>query len=559
MKNKTCLIILVLLLLLSVYTYSSANFEITPDIDTLIPKDALMYFHISDPDELIISLDNFLKATGMNMLIEEMQLKEFITTLPIFQGPDFSLDYLNLSNPIGIAILPAANKNSDKMDVEFMLLIPINTSLNILDLIKNRDEAEDILYKIYMNYLVYFSSEKLKDNFPSNNIVDLSNMDKYDNDSLNIYYDIQGLFETFAYDISGIMKEFQYDNSWEMKLTERIMQGYFKSFSQIDSLFSNIKLYKRGITLENDMFFSGNTESLLASFKNSDDIKKWAAYIPENGTFQYIYSINSEDYQLIMGKILNYLFPETEDDQIMLELKQNMKIFSQYIGNGGAFSIDIIPTLNKTENNEQILPFSLSLSMVSELSDSDAYVNEFRNFYSSQSVNNLMNTLSVNSGYKFKIIMEEQTLNNLSPVFKLKYDISEKRTKSSRIGKEADPIMNFLNNIEIWYNIAEGKMYSYIGPKGIDGLENLIKSHEPEREWVNAAPTNSNFIWNFSLTNFLKLLNTLPEFDGLIPKNSLSFDISGFTGIENGSLYNNTSISSKDIRNIFNLFKNMDL
>ena len=54
MKNKITLITLILFLVISLSTYASASFEITPDIDTLVPEDALMYFHISNPEKLFV-------------------------------------------------------------------------------------------------------------------------------------------------------------------------------------------------------------------------------------------------------------------------------------------------------------------------------------------------------------------------------------------------------------------------------------------------------------------------------------------------------------------------
>ena len=555
MKNKIYFITLILIFVISFSAFGSANFEITPDIDTLIPENALIYFQILNPDELMLNLDYFLSKTGINGMLGNMPLKDLLTMLLESEDTGISLDYFNLSHPLGFAVLPPSGKFSNSDDVEFMVFLPINNTMDILKLVSNTPESDNTWYTIFMNYLVYFSSKELKDDFPSNEIIDLSALDKYSNDSLSIYYDVQGLFETFGAEIPAVMKELENNNSGDGDLTVKIIEGYFNIFYKIDSFFSNIRIDRKGISLQSDMFFSEDTERLLSSFNNSNDIQKWGSYLPEEGLFQSIYSLDSKDSRLIMDKIMDYLFPEIDNDPMLIELKEYMNFTSQHTGNGGAFSIDIGPSVSKSEN--EIFPFDISFSMVSELLDSDTFLKEFRNFYSSQSLNNIMNSLYSDSEYQIMINMEEIRLNEISPVFKIKYELRERRTKSSNTLNEMDPVISFLNNIEFWYYFAEGKMYSYMGSKGIKGLKETISPNENEKDWISAAPDNSNLIWNFSLTNVFKLLEILPEKGVLIQGYNLAFDISGFAGIENGSIQSNANISSKDIGNIFKLYKNM--
>ncbi|MDA3939971.1 MAG: hypothetical protein PF693_11810, partial [Spirochaetia bacterium] len=327
-------------------------------------------------------------------------------------------------------------------------------------------------------------------------------------------------------------------------------------FYLIDSLFSNIKLDRKGISFQSDIIFSEDTEKLLSSFNNNKDIKKWGSYLPEEAFIQSIYSLDSKDYQMVLDNIIDYLFPEDEKDPLSLELKQNMDIFSQYLGNGGAFSIDITPNMDVT--NEDIFPFDFSLRMVLELSNSDKFINEFRNFYTNQSLNKIMNNLYNDPGFSLQLNMEEKSFNELSPVFKIKYDIKKKRLKSNSNSNEMDPVMNFLNNIENWYHIADNKLYSYMGSNGFEGLKQLTLANNKEKDWVNTAPNDSNVVWNVSLTNILTLLDTLPELGEMIPANNLSFDVSGFSSIENGSIYSSTLISAENIGNVFEVFRNMN-
>ena len=551
MKNKIYSFAFILITIISISSYASASFEITPDIDTLVPDNALIYFQIANPYELTSSADAFLKKTGINEILNNMSLLDFISMNLDSKDSGLSMDYLNLNHPIGVAIFPNSGKFRNSTDVEYIVFIPIKNNLEILEMLANFPKEETIWYKIHMNYLVFFSSKILKDNFPSNKIVNLSTLDKYSEDSLSIYYDTQGIINTFGFDTAKIIEKLEYNNSDEGELASRIIQGYLNLFNEMDSSFSNIKIDRNGISLERDLFFSEKIEGMLRSFKQRDDIKKWEAYLPKEGIFQSIYSLDSNGSKQILGYIMDYLFPESEDNPKMLELKQNINILSQYSGNGGAFSFNIIPSANETGE----FPFDISINMVTELSDSDTYLNEFRNLYSSQSVNNIMNNLYSDSGFKIQLKMEELSFNEISPVYKLKYIIKEKRTKSGTGSKELPPVLSFLNGIEFWYYISEGKMYSYIGAKGVEGVKELVFTEEHEKEWVNLAPDNSNFIWNISLKNIFKLLEIIPELGSILPKNNLPFDISGYSNIENGSVHSNANISSKDIGNIYKLFK----
>lgn len=554
MNNKILSFAFILVTFFSFSSYASAEFEITPDIDTLIPENTLMYFQISNPEEFLISVDKFLSKTGMNEMLGNINLIDFIYMQMETEDSTVFMDYYNLKHPLGFAILPPSNKFSDSEDVEFMIFLPIQSGTDTQDIINNKLKDDELWYTIHMNYLVYFSSKNLKESFPSNNIADLSILDRYSKDSLSMYYDTQGIIETFGFDTNEIIQELKSSMSSESVFALGIIQGYFKLLNQIEMVLSNIKIGRKGITLQGDLLFSKEIEQILSPFKNTQDIKKWSAYLPEEGYFQSIYSLNSKDHKMIMSKIIDDLFSGFKDDPAMLELKQSIEIFYRYMGNGGAYSFDIIPGFNKTENTIDDIPFNFSFSMVTELSDSDGFIDEFKNFYSSQAINNLMNSLYADSGFTVQIIMEELSTDEISPVFRIKYNVEEKRTKSNSIHKEMDPNMKFLNDMEYWYHISDGKMFSYMGSDGIEGLIELLTPDGDEKKWINDAPDNSNLIWEISLTKILNQLKDLPELQISLPVSNTPFHITGFTNIKNGIVHSSTNISSENIRNIFKLF-----
>ena len=569
MKNKICLYVSLLLLVISFNAWSSASFEITPDIDTLVPEDALVYFQISNPENLMESIDSFFMATGMNEMTGGMPLQDFIYMLLASEESDFSLEYLNLSKPVGVVILPSTNKKSEKDDVEFMMFLPINTSINILDLIKNTKEKDDTWTTIFMNYLVYFSSEDLKKSFPSNNISDLSRLDTYSNDSLSIYLDIDGLMNTFDINTSELAKELEYQGNAGSDISKSMVKGYFNLFNQLKVFFSNIELNRKGITFKSDLFFDAEMETIINSFQSVNNIKEWSSYLPEEGFFQSIYSMASVDQKIILERILDYLFPLGENDPIMAELKRNMGMFSDYIGDGGAFSIDFIPLIaqetGKNKNNSSFknlsddnFPFGININMVADLTDPEGYLREFKKYYSDQKINNIMDSLYADLDFSLHVTMEEINTNEISPVFRLRYQLQERKTKSENNSSEMEPLKNFLNNMEFWYHISNEKMYSYIGSLGLEGLISMTEKNKTEKNWVISAPDNSNSIWNFSLINILKIPGALSEFENLLPGKNIPFDISGFSTFENGSIHSNANISSEDIGNIYKLFKNMD-
>ena len=570
MKNKIGFIIIILLLTIPFLAWSSASFEITPDIDTLVPEDALVYFQISNPENLMESIDSFLITTGMSESIGNMKLQDFFGILLMSKNEDLSIEYLKLSNPVGFAILPSTDKHAEKKDVDFMLFLPINTNMNIWDLLKNKPEEDDFWYTIFMNYLVYFSSEDLKKNFPSNNISNLSHMDTYSNDSLSIYLDIEGMMESFGFDASDIIDEIKYQDTGESDLATRIIEGYFHVFSQLEVLFSNITLNRKGITFKSDLFFSDKMETIINSFQSVNNIKEWNSYLPEEGFLQSIYSMNSVDQKIIMEKILDYLFPSSENDPIMAELKRNMGMFSDYMGNGGAFSLDFIPTITqetgiKKNNSSQKnisdagFPFGIIINMVTDLTDPEGYLREFRKYYSDQKINDLMDSLYEDLDFSLHITMEELNTNEISPVFKITYQLQDRKTKSENSSSEMEPVKNFLNNMEFWYHISDEKMYSYIGPLGIEGLKKLIFADAPIKEWVSSSPDNANLIWNFSLSRIIKSLGGIQGLEELLLLSDISFGMSGFSGFKDGGMHSSTNIPAEDIMSIFQMIMEMGL
>lgn len=564
MKNNIGFIIIILFLTIPFLSWSSANFEITPDIDTLVPENALAYFHISNPENLMAGIDSFLIATKMNEFIGNMELQDFISMLLISENENLSLDYLNLTNPIGFAILPSTDKNAEKKDMDFMLFLPINMDMNVWDLLKNIPDDENSWNTIFMNYLVYFSSENLKKNFPPKNISNLSHLDSFSNDSLSIYLDINNLIQSFDINTSELIKELEYQNSSNSDFLTRTIEGYFYLFSQLDVLFSNITLNKKGITSNNDLFFSDNIKTIINSFQDVSDIKEWSRHLPEEGFFQSIYLLDSIDQKIILKKILEYLFPTSENDPFMSEFKRTIGMFSDYTGDGGAFSIDFIPSYaQKTEmkkddsskNGKGIssIPFGITMSMVTDLTDQKGYIDEFRKYYSDQSINNFMDKLYSDLDFSLHVLMEEVNNNEISPVFKIKYQIQERQTKSGNSLNEMEQVKEFLNSMEFWYHISDNKVYSYIGPYGIEGLKKMIITGSPEKDWVSSAPDNTNLIWNISLTRIIKSLGGIQGLEDLLPLNNISLGISGFSGFQNGGIHSSTNISAEDIMSIIKM------
>lgn len=256
MKNKIYIFTFILVSILSFSSYASADFEITPDIDTLIPENAFMYFQISNPEEFIINIDSFLENSGINQMLGGMPLLDYISMYLDSEDTDISLDYINWTHPLGFAILPSSGKYSNSKDLGFIFFLPINTGMDIFKLLANKPEDDNICYKVHMNYMVFFSSKNLKDNFLSNKIINLSNMDRYSKDSLSIYFNPTGIMENFDFDIlpPDIIKELKYNNSTESAMASRIIQGYLNLFHLIDSLFSNIKIDRREISIQSDVF-----------------------------------------------------------------------------------------------------------------------------------------------------------------------------------------------------------------------------------------------------------------------------------------------------------------
>lgn len=563
MKNKITLITLILFLVISLSTYASASFEITPDIDTLVPEDALMYFHISNPEKLLESADNFLAATGMNEFTGYMPLQDFIGML-LTSKEDLSLEYLNLSKPAGFALLPSTSEYAEKDDMDFILFVPINTSMNILDLIRNKPEENDFWYTIFMNYLVYFSSEDLMEDFPSNTICDLSQMDTYSDDSLSIYLDIEGLMESFGFDASDIINEIKNQDTSGSDLVTGIIEGYLYLFSQMEVLFSNIALDREGIIFQSDLFFADKMENIIKSFQPADGIKEWSSYLPEKGFIQGIYSMNPEDRKMITGNVLEYLFASSENNAVMSELKRNMVMFSDYIGTGGAFSIDFPPSYAQAggikKNNppqkyidDVSLPFEIKLNMVTDLTDSEGFLHEFRKFYSDQSLNSFMDSLYADLDFSFHITMEELNINEISPVFRMTYELQDRKIKSGNNFGEMEPVKNFLNNMEFWYHISDDKMYSYIGPQGLEGLKALTDENASEKDWVRSAPDNANLIWEFSLSELMKHIGKMPGLEELAPFSMIRFGSTGYSNFNDGSIHSSANLSSESIRSLFQM------
>ncbi len=547
MKNKKATLVTLMLLLFTLSISATATFEITPDINTLVPENSLIYFQISNPDKFAQSMDRFLESTGLNQSIGNMAILDFLGMTMESDNSRMSLDYIDLTKPVGFAMFPKETNVNDEKDMDFMMFLPVNKNKDILDIVSEKPEGGDYWYKLYMNYIVFFSAETIKSNFPPEDIKDLSGINSYESDSFTIYMDMNGFIQYLYPDSSKMSHGSGLQDSGESDFSANLIEGYFAMLGEIKAIISNITLNRQGITLENNLIFKDALESQIVDFKSPSGIKKWSPFLPEKGIFQSIFTLDSENRNFLMKTITDYLLSADEGNPVVSELKQSMETFSRFRGNGGIFSINLSPPGSKSSE----LPFRFDISMVTDITDTDGFIRELTNYYSSRTFTDMMNKLDPEKDYSIGSSIEEQESKGPGRIFRIKYHLEERKTKSD--DRSADRSEDFPWQMEFWYYFADNKVYSYFGSGGFEGLENLINGSSTEKKWVSSAPGESSMIWEFSPGDLLKVLSSFPGLDEFISADGAPFNMSGFAGFSNGSLNSTTQISTENIINLLQL------
>ncbi len=554
MKNKTSILLSLLLLTIPLSLSATANFEITPDIETLVPENTLIYFQISSPEEFAQNMDKFLESTDLNQLIGNMTILDSLAMIMESDNSRLSLDYIDLTKPVGFALFPKENTDSDGKDMDFMMLLPVGKNKNILDILRKKPEKKAYWYKLYMNYIVFFSSESLKTNFPPRNIKDLSQIDNYENDSFTLYLDMNGFIKYLYPDSSKLIREFNSRDSGDSDFSANLIKGYISVIGEIKALFSNLTLNSEGITIKNDLSFDDTLEQELSTFTQTGEIKKWSSFLPEEGIFQGIFLLDSNNQKFIRNTITKTLFSSSKNDPLIMELMNSIELFSKFRGDGGIFSMNLLPYSSKNPE----IPFDIDFSMVTDITDREGYLREFRNYYSDKSLNTILDKIDPDISLSINLSLEELNSEDLSPVFRIKYQISDRKIKSENNSGETDLSKVFLERMEYWYYFTNNKAYSYMGSRGLEGLRDLINLNSSEKEWISSAPEESSLIWNFSLDRIMEILNTSQILNEFITAKGISFSVSGFSGFRNGVLHSTTKISTDNIINLLQLFPAME-
>lgn len=118
----------------------------------MVPRGTALYMQIPNGDALMTDLDKFMKPLGFDAYIGGIPIKDFLSTMLIVKGVPFTMEELNFSQPVGVALI------SDDITADpdtFMLFIPLADVVDVNSLAEKLSSDDDH-WMFYKGYLVLF-------------------------------------------------------------------------------------------------------------------------------------------------------------------------------------------------------------------------------------------------------------------------------------------------------------------------------------------------------------------------------------------------------------------
>jgi hypothetical protein len=300
--------------LILVATLFAAGCARKPEIRSYVPESAAFFVEITEAGTFFADADGFVKELGLQALLQNKGLMEFADEQlkTLFQG--FSLSMLDLTNPVGVAvILPGAGES----DPTFIVYLPLKAEKDFEELGKVALTAGlERSVRAGTYGIVYTAENEMK--LPPEKTLDLSGLDKYKSGSLSYFVNVKGLLSQYGAGLDAAVASFMEtlkDSGGAMdEATQTMMKGMaamvVDAVRQTDTFDGSIKLTQEGLVTRSAVGFAKGkglaafTRALAAS-KNPGPFVK---YLPKDHLFSMAADVNPGAQKLASDFLVDFLF-----------------------------------------------------------------------------------------------------------------------------------------------------------------------------------------------------------------------------------------------------------
>ncbi|ADK81760.1 hypothetical protein [Sediminispirochaeta smaragdinae] len=472
----------------------------TPTIETMVPRGTALYMQIPNGDALMTDLDKFMKPLGFDAYIGGIPIKDFLSTMLIVKGVPFTMEELNFSQPVGVALI------SDDITADpdtFMLFIPLADVVDVNSLAEKLSSDDDH-WMFYKGYLVLFSKTELMEDFPPKEHADLSTLRDYPDSSIQAYVDFDGLIDSLGLDAKELSDQMAASNNGEMAWAGTLVEKYLALLHDIDFVSAALSADENGMVLNSDLSLEGKTGSLLRSLKPMNDVAEFEApYLPD-AMISGVIGLDPRDSNAMMEAFYGFFLDDkdgtSEDSKALKTMMDDYRALNRLATGYAAFSFSMgLPAGSEIED------IHFSLGIAAGASDPEAYIERSKTSVRNELTGLLLKKMFGNSfPLGIKQEMEEGTTPAGRPYLKLVTSYSG----IDALGAEGAELERFSDLYTLYMCAGDHMVYSYMGKGGPAMLDAFVEMphHRFEPSQGSQSVNFPHLFWTADISKLFALV-----------------------------------------------------
>ena len=388
-----------------------------------------------------------------------------------------------------------------------MLLIPLTEGVESASLRESFDKQENAYTLEYKGYLIVFSREELRDNFPPKNSADIGHLRNYSTGAFHGYINMEQFLSLLDIELENMKTALEEAETGNTEITGKILEGYLSFFKQLGTAWTELSFGDAGIETKGDLFFKDDMARFMNSVKPVTGTGSFPVTLEEEDYFfAGLYNVDPRDREILTDKLYSFLLSLKDDsDPSLMEYLELSKKMNRTIGPRGIFAMDMKMYPEAVILNNPAGMMDLQMTAAMELVDPDLFEAALEELYSHPGMDGLFSALYGGEGQGWKITLEKKSYGNLT-YREMSYQFPE-NPDWAEVGA-------LMERMKMYYVIQDKICYFYMSMGG-EPVETFLEKAsrgaflaEPgdQPEWITQAPDTAHFVWDMRMTSFLDMV-----------------------------------------------------
>ncbi|MFW6363932.1 MAG: hypothetical protein ACOC0D_08820 [Spirochaeta sp.] len=448
----------------------------------MIPEETGIYLQIKNGEALLHDLDPFLEGLNLTPMMQGMPLKDFLTQVLVSAGSPIQLRDIELTRPIGIAIM-------SENDEDMMIFIPLSEIAEPEVLADNLRFSETSWTALHDGYLIISTQAALLETFPPERTADVAILRDYPENTLQTYINYSTLVESLDMDMQEAANEADLDVEGNAVVAQ-FLELYSTMLEHFDAMGMAFRFDGTGLGVRADMELSGELAALVRTMKPYAGALEYPVPRLPNTVFASVSAMRSEDSLRWLHAIETRISEDQEATDILAPFFAMSREYLELRTGLSALSVALNPITDKTELLNSDIPVTFDLVMVEETRDRNAYMNMTRGWIEESQV------LPMITGFfaeELEVSLEYTVADGVTPAgreyqeFIFTFDGPE----------DAANMAALFNSYRIYQHAEGDRVYTCIGTRGSEMIDAVLNA--PAQPVNHSADIEPYSVWEFDL------------------------------------------------------------